>query len=37
MSTYLVAFVVGPLVATEPLDVDGDPRAHRPRPRQGAT
>ena len=25
MSTYLVAFVVGPLVATEPLDVDGVP------------
>ncbi|HVM01346.1 MAG TPA: M1 family aminopeptidase [Acidimicrobiales bacterium] len=23
MSTYLVAFVVGPLVATEPVDVDG--------------
>ncbi|HXQ62711.1 MAG TPA: M1 family metallopeptidase [Acidimicrobiales bacterium] len=25
MSTYLVAFVVGDLVATEPLDVDGTP------------
>jgi len=25
MSTYLVAFVIGPLVATEPLDVDGVP------------
>jgi puromycin-sensitive aminopeptidase len=25
MSTYLVAFVVGPLVATDPLDVDGKP------------
>ncbi len=25
MSTYLVAFVVGPLVATEPVDVDGIP------------
>ncbi|HVM08974.1 MAG TPA: M1 family metallopeptidase [Acidimicrobiales bacterium] len=25
MSTYLVAFVVGPLVATEPIDVDGTP------------
>ncbi|HXQ60455.1 MAG TPA: M1 family metallopeptidase, partial [Acidimicrobiales bacterium] len=25
MSTYLVAFVVGPLVATDPLDVDGTP------------
>jgi puromycin-sensitive aminopeptidase len=25
MSTYLVAFVVGPLVATEPVDVDGTP------------
>ncbi|MGH9227418.1 MAG: M1 family metallopeptidase [Acidimicrobiales bacterium] len=25
MSTYLVAFVVGPLVATDPLDVDGNP------------
>jgi puromycin-sensitive aminopeptidase len=25
MSTYLVAFVVGPFVATEPLDVDGVP------------
>ncbi|HVF73789.1 MAG TPA: M1 family metallopeptidase, partial [Acidimicrobiales bacterium] len=25
MSTYLVALVVGPLVATEPLDVDGTP------------
>ncbi len=25
MSTYLVAFVVGPLVATEPVDVDGKP------------
>jgi puromycin-sensitive aminopeptidase len=25
MSTYLVAFVVGPLEATEPLDVDGVP------------
>lgn len=25
MSTYLVAFVVGPLVATEPVDVDGVP------------
>jgi puromycin-sensitive aminopeptidase len=25
MSTYLIAFVVGPLVATEPVDVDGVP------------
>jgi len=25
MSTYLVAFVVGPLEATEPIDVDGTP------------
>ncbi|HXH58737.1 M1 family metallopeptidase [Iamia sp.] len=25
MSTYLVAFVVGPLVATDPIDVDGVP------------
>lgn len=25
MSTYLVAFVVGPLVVTEPVDVDGTP------------
>lgn len=25
MSTYLVAFVVGPLVATDPVDVDGVP------------
>src|ERR687897_92929 len=25
MSTYLVAFVVGPLVATDPVDVDGKP------------
>ena len=25
MSTYLVAFIVGPLVATEPADVDGVP------------
>jgi puromycin-sensitive aminopeptidase len=25
MSTYLLAFVVGPLVATEPIDVDGVP------------
>jgi aminopeptidase N len=25
MSTYLVAFVMGPLVATEPIDVDGKP------------
>lgn len=25
MSTYLVAFIVGPLEATEPLDVDGTP------------
>ena len=25
MSTYLVAFIVGPLVATEPVDVDGVP------------
>jgi puromycin-sensitive aminopeptidase len=25
MSTYLVAFVVGPLVATDPVDVDGTP------------
>ena len=25
MSTYLVAFVVGPLVATGPVDVDGKP------------
>jgi puromycin-sensitive aminopeptidase len=25
MSTYLVAFVVGPLVATDPIDVDGKP------------
>ena len=25
MSTYLVAFVVGPLVATAPIDVDGKP------------
>jgi puromycin-sensitive aminopeptidase len=25
MSTYLVAFVVGPLVATEPVDVNGTP------------
>ena len=25
MSTYLVAFIVGPLVTTEPLDVDGVP------------
>lgn len=25
MSTYLVAFVVGPLVATDPVDVDGIP------------
>jgi puromycin-sensitive aminopeptidase len=25
MSTYLVAFVVGPLAATEPVDVDGKP------------
>ena len=25
MSTYLVAFVVGPLVATDPIDVDGTP------------
>ena len=25
MSTYLVAFVVGPLAATEPVDVDGTP------------
>jgi puromycin-sensitive aminopeptidase len=25
MSTYLVAFIVGPLVATDPVDVDGKP------------
>ena len=25
MSTYLLAFIVGPLVATEPIDVDGVP------------
>jgi len=25
MSTYLVAFIVGPLIATEPLDIDGVP------------
>ncbi|HEX7167851.1 MAG TPA: M1 family metallopeptidase [Acidimicrobiales bacterium] len=25
MSTYIVAFVVGPLIATEPVDVDGVP------------
>ena len=25
MSTYLVAFIVGPLVATDPIDVDGVP------------
>ena len=25
MSTYLVAFIIGPLVATEPIDVDGVP------------
>ena len=38
MSTYLVAFVVGPLEATEPwIDVDGDPAAHRPRARARAT
>jgi puromycin-sensitive aminopeptidase len=32
MSTYLVAFVVGPLEATEPVDVDGVPLRviHRP-------
>ncbi len=32
MSTYLVAFVVGPLVATDPVDVDGTPLRiiHRP-------
>ena len=32
MSTYLVAFVVGPLEATEPVDVDGVPLriVHRP-------
>ena len=35
MSTYLVAFVVGPLEATDAVDVDGDPAAHRPRARQG--
>ena len=43
MSTYLVAFVVGPLVATDPVDVRGTPvrivhvpgkaRPHRVRPR----
>ena len=35
MSTYLVAFVVGPLEATEPVDVDGIAAADRPRARQG--
>ena len=35
MSTYLVAFVVGPLEATEPVDVDGIAAARRPRARQG--
>jgi aminopeptidase N len=32
MSTYLVAFVVGPLEATEPVDADGVPLriVHRP-------
>ena len=32
MSTYLVAFVVGPLEATDPVDVDGTPLSvvHRP-------
>ncbi len=29
MSTYLVAFVVGPFEATEPIDVDGTPGADR--------
>ena len=35
MSTYLVAFVVGPLEATEPVDVDGMPLrvVHTPGPR----
>ena len=36
MSTYLVAFVVGPLVATEPTDVDGVPLRIVHVPRQGA-
>ena len=35
MSTYLVAFVVGPLEATEPVDVDGIAAARRARARQG--
>ncbi len=35
MSTYLVAFIVGPLEATDPVDVDGVPLAHRPPARQG--
>ena len=37
MSTYLVAFVVGPLEATEPVDVDGVPAADRPSARARAT
>ncbi|NNE74120.1 MAG: M1 family metallopeptidase [Acidimicrobiales bacterium] len=35
MSTYLVAFVVGPLEATEPVDVDGVPLRVVHRPGQG--
>ena len=35
MSTYLVAFVVGPLELTEPLDVDGVPTRIASRPGQG--
>jgi len=35
MSTYLVAFVVGPLEATEPIDVDGVPLRIVHRPGQG--
>lgn len=38
MSTYLVAFVVGPLVATEAVDVDGVPlRVIAPPGREGQT
>ena len=35
MSTYLVAFVVGPLEATEPVDVDGTPLRIATRPGKG--
>ena len=37
MSTYLVAFIVGPLEATEPRNVDGVPVRVRPRPRARRT